>query len=125
MIVTVINDKESVLYNSVFYGCGESFEVDDTIGKSLIERGYVAEIDEAKDIKDLSYPELKKLASQMGLSASGRKEDLIARISAAEVDNSAEDDKSEDNENAAQEENLDGTDSENAAGEMPDTNMPE
>ena len=101
MKVTVINNSESVIYNGKIYGYEQSFDVDETIGKSLIDRGYVAEtsshnevkpveeqdeevIDtaESNDLEDMSYQELKRMASQLGLDATGKKDELIARINA-------------------------------------------
>lgn len=94
MKVTVIKKNESVIYNGVIYSKGQSFEADDLIGKSLIERGYVEAVGDtethtthldAEQLKGLSYHELKKLASNMGLDSSGKKVDLIARLCAVEV----------------------------------------
>lgn len=114
MNVTVI--KDSVIYNGKIYAKDESFEANDLIGKSLIERGYVAEVDEAKvltghldktQLEEMSYNDLKALASQMDLSAKGSKAELIERICGAEVSV---------DEDAVDEETTD---------EMPDTSMPE
>ena len=46
---------------------------------------------DAGQFADYSYNELKKLAKDMGLSASGTKEELIERISATEVEIPEED----------------------------------
>lgn len=107
MIVKVIKENESVIYNSTIYKYNESFEADDAIAASLIERGYVEAIsapavpveedtvaDEAELIEGtldenalegMTYAELKHLAAEMGLDATGKKADLIERISAQEV----------------------------------------
>lgn len=118
MIVTVINKSESVIYDGKIYGYAETFEIDSIIGKSLIERGYVATADkeesqeipsmenviteqnETADLNDLSYSELKRIAAEKGLSATGKKTDLIDRILSAE--------------------NAEGT-----TDDLPDTSMPE
>ena len=42
MKVTVIKKQESVIYNGKIYRYNDSFEADEAIGKSLMERGYVA-----------------------------------------------------------------------------------
>ena len=98
MKVTVINERESVIYNDNIYRHGETFEVEEVIGESLIARGYVAmdsAVEEAEplagnldanQLKEMSYPELKALAAQMGLDAKGKKDELIARICGEEVE---------------------------------------
>lgn len=98
MNLTVI--KDSVIYNGKIYAKGEVIEnANEVIGKSLIERGYVEETNEADiltghldeaQLQEMSYQDLKRLASQMGLDTTGKKGDLIARISGVEV--STEDD---------------------------------
>ena len=104
MKARVIKTDESVIYQGKIHSFGDEFEVNDEIGKSLIERGYIAGVDytpalpyedeavaepeaeeiadgiEIKDISGMSYPELKAYASELGLSASGRKDELIERI---------------------------------------------
>lgn len=101
MNVTVTKKNESVIYNGRIYTHGESFTVDEVIGKSLMERGYVTaeEEDEAelldghldeKQLQEMSYADLKSLAAQMGLDAKGKKEELIARITAASAEDDAE-----------------------------------
>lgn len=104
MKVRVIKTDESVIYQGNIYSFDDEFEVNDGIGKALIERGYVASLDsisadipeedadaepeaeeiaegvEVKDISGMSYPELKAYAAELGLSASGKKEALIERI---------------------------------------------
>jgi hypothetical protein len=95
MIAKVISTDESIIYNDAIYGYGDEFEVDDAIGKSLIERGLIAGITEIEvedeeeildgvemreDISTMSYPELKSYASKLGISASGTKVELIERI---------------------------------------------
>ena len=100
MKVIVINKNESVIYNSKIYREDDTFEADDVVAKSLIERGYVKEVTspdaeaeaevqtgylDKSQLEDMSYSSLKRLAAQMGLDATGKKPDLIARISAEEV----------------------------------------
>lgn len=102
MLARVITNEESIIYNDKIFGYGDEFEVDEAIGKSLIERGLIAgetdnenlfsedevadveEILEAvemrDDIAEMTYPKLKSYASELGLSASGTKDELIARI---------------------------------------------
>ena len=123
MKVTVTHKTESVIYNGIIYRNGESFDVEDVIGKSLMDRGYVsstAPVEEAEmqtgyldenQVNGLSYPDLKRLAAQMGLDATGKKEELVARICAEEV--GIEDD-------AAVEAEED-----EAADDLPNTDMPE
>lgn len=101
MNVIVINKKESVICQGKIRKYGEEFEVDNIIAQSLIERGYVKEFtkideeDEAEvmtgyldtvQLNELSYPELKKLAADMGLDTKGKKEEIIARITAEAVE---------------------------------------
>ena len=45
------------------------------------KRGHI----DPEQLKDMPYAELKSLAAKMGISAKGSKEELIARISNAEV----------------------------------------
>lgn len=140
MLVKVINKSESVIYGSKIYGYEQSFEVDEIIGKSLIERGYVEQaggvvreedagakgeqvaddvaethtgyLDEAQ-IASMSYQDLKRLAAQMGLDTKGKKDDLIARICAEEV--------KVDDEAVAEDETTEGE----TAGDLPNTSMPD
>lgn len=119
MNVTVTNKNESVIYNGKIYSHGDSFDVDDLIGKSLAERGYVScteQMEETDALAEMTYAELKKLAAEMGVSASGKKEDLIARIRAAEE---AAPEAADDLDDAAPE-----ADNEEA-GDLPNTSMPE
>ena len=98
MKVIVTNKEESVIYNGEIFKDGDVFDAEDIIAKSLIERGYVKEVTEAApaggedvqegigvpdDLNELSYPELKKLAAKLGLDATGKKDELIARINSA------------------------------------------
>jgi len=124
MNVTVIKNNESVIYDGKIYSHGQSFEVDDLIGKSLMERGYVAmsipdsvieattspdgegntdDVSIKASLENASYTELKKMAASMGLNANGKKTDLIARIIGAEQD----------------------TEEDEALGDLPNTDMPE
>lgn len=93
MKVTVIKVDESVIYNGVIYKHGQSFEAAEAVGKSLIERGYVSpegepeakgKLDKAQ-LEAMPYSSLKRLAADMGVSAVGNKETLIARLCAVEV----------------------------------------
>lgn len=141
MRAKVINNQESVIYKDQIYKFGDEFEIDEVIGKSLVERGYIAvmtdnaelfnedevmevpadeveekdlfaEVEEEskeaqegieiREVESMSYPELKAYASVLGLSASGKKDELIARIN----------------------EHLEGLD-EAEADELPNTDMPE
>lgn len=135
MKVIVIKENESVIYNGIIYKNGEAFEANDLIAKSLIERGYVKEEnseEEAKmqtgyldkeQLEAMSYPDLKSLASQMGLDAKGKKEELIARICEAEVNV-----EEETTEGITEDENTEGANSEEETtegGDLPNTSMPE
>lgn len=124
MNVTVTKKNESVIYNGKIYSHGQSFDVDDVIGKSLMERGYVssAEVKDEEELQDavadsddldkMSYPDLKSLAAQLGLDAKGRKDELIERIRA--------------HAEAAPEEHDDLDDSApEESDELPNTDMPE
>lgn len=131
MKVIVIKKSESIIYNGEIYKYDDTFEVDDAIGKSLIERGYVNEVTypeplpeaeaeaeaeivegylDEKDLEGMTYAELKHLAAEMGLDATGKKADLISRISGEAVNVEAE---------AVLEEETEEAD------ELPNTNMPE
>ena len=128
MKVTVIKPDESVIYGGKIYAHGESFEVNDLVGQSLVERGYVAaegedvqeeevhhdeaHLDEAQ-LRGMAYSALKKLAADMGVSAVGDKETLIARICAVEAECEAPSDVDE------------APEAEEAADDMPVTDMPE
>lgn len=132
--------KDSVIYRGVIRKIGFSFDCEPTIAESLINRGYVEAVDgtiidvPAEDItpvddapemlkghldpehlkNDFTYQELKKLASDLGVSANGTKEELIARIVEVEVECPATEDEAESEDEA---------DSENEEG--PATDMPE
>ena len=122
MKVTVTNEKESVIYNGVIYRNGDSFEVEDAIGESLMDRGYVSSaesVEEAdlqtgyldeRQLQAMPYPELKRLAAQKGVDATGKKDELIARIRAAE--------------NAPEEVEEEEAEAE-SADDLPNTDMPE
>lgn len=110
MKVIVISKNESVIYDGKIFKLNDTFEADDAIAASLIERGYVAEaiapvpvegevedpapsvtdeadeadsIEESDGLEEASYTELKKLAASMGLPSNGKRVELIARIRAA------------------------------------------
>lgn len=113
MNVTVTKKNESVIYNGKIYSHGQSFEVDELIGKSLMERGYVSEAAQEppageNPLEGLSYAQLKKLAAERGVAATGKREELIARIAEAENDAAEEQD-----------------DTEEATDDLPNTDMPE
>lgn len=101
--------KDSVIYQGQIYKTNTSFDLDDVLAKELIKNGIavsysnkkeevVAESasedspEEQKEVKtvtvtfdkesleEMKYQELKKLASDMGLDASGKKEELVERI---------------------------------------------
>lgn len=127
MKVTVTKQNESVIYNGVIYTHGKSFDADEQIAKSLIERGYVEAEEAAPDVEDeadmqtgyldaaqlaeMPYPELKRLAAQMGVDATGKKEELIARICAVEV--------------GIEDEAVVESEEDEPAGDLPNTSMPE
>ena len=126
MKVIVINKNESVICGGKIFRENDTFEVDDVVAKSLIERGYVKEVtntdteDEAElktgyldknELEEMSYSELRRLAAQMGLDATGKKTDLIERISGEEV--------TVGDETEAEDE------AEEADGDLPNTAMPD
>lgn len=120
MLITVI--KDSVIYNGKIYTKDDKpFEANDAIAKSLIERGYVKEANgegqEPQSLDKMSYQELKKLASEMGLSANGKKEDLIERITASQTNDVEDEDDAE--------EDSDGISGEATSDNLPNTSMPE
>lgn len=78
---------------------GQELDIqDEYILKDLLRAGYVeaanpqtdAETAKGKldpaDLGEMHYNDVKKLAKEMGLDAGGTKEELIARICAAEVE---------------------------------------
>ena len=132
--------KDSVIYDGKIYKSNtkdDEFECDEVIAKSLSKDGYVVEFQEGEfkeaddkgdsqeeqenitghlskeDLEEMTYPNLKKLAKDMGIPATGTKEELIEKIvkeeveipSDAIVDEEDEEDESSD--------------------EMPNTSMPE
>ena len=122
MKVTVV--KDSVIYNQTIYKKDESFECDDAIAISLLEREYVSieggeEVAQAltdAGIETLTVPferaelelldraELVQLAKDLGVKANGKSEEIIERILEVHVD---------------EEEDSESTD------DMPATGMPE
>lgn len=130
MKVIVTKSDESVIYGGNVYVCGQSFDVADAIGESLAKRGYVEIMDEAKmqtgyldadQLNEMSYPDLKRLAAQMGVDASGKKDELIAKICAVEVE--VESDASQ--EAAFEPQSEDGAEVDSTPTELPNTDMPE
>ena len=130
MKAVVIKQDESVIYKGNIYGYGDSFEVDDSIGKSLIERGYIQgetekadlfEEEEVCDVKaeleEMSYQDLKAYASELGVSAKGKREELEERILKALAENI---------EDASEElADFEEAEEEEADSELPNTSMPE
>lgn len=126
--IKVINDKESVIYRNQIYIFGDEFEIEDTdVAMSLMERGYVeavtdspelypevetASVEAEGSLEEMSYQDLKKMASEMGIDASGKKNELIERIR-NHVANSTID------------ETTDDEDPEEIVDEAPITSMPE
>lgn len=123
MKVTVTKENESVIYNGKIYSHGESFDVADVIGQSLMDRGYVSSTEQVEEadlqtgyldenqLQEMSYSDLKRLAAQMGVDATGKKDELIARISSVEV--------------GFEPEEAEDAEEEESADELPNTNMPE
>lgn len=102
MLIKVI--KDSIIHKGEIYNIDDAFECDNGIAESLIERGFASPyqsnnvveeptIEEEEmtghldptDLETYSYQDLKKLASDLGVSANGTKKELIERISAVEV----------------------------------------
>lgn len=144
MKVIVINKHESVMYGGEIYKEGDTFEVSDAVGESLIKRGYVSlfggEIDpedegkaemkgklDKEDLQTYKYAELKKLAAELGVGASGTKEELIEKICSVEVeipaDGVGEGSEGEGSEGEGSE--GEGSEGEDSEGEGPNTGMPE
>lgn len=116
--------KDSVIYEGGIYQIDETFDIDDVVGTGLIKSGYVvaegdnapdgvAEVDSgvpeedsqeeqmtgtlsAEDLQGMSYQGLKKLAADLGVGASGTKEELIDKISKVEITVDADDAEEED-----------------------------
>ena len=86
--------KESVIYKGVIYQIGDHIEVDDVIGASLLARGCIKEYSEAtvkakwnkEDLETWKMGELKRLAAELGIEATGKKAELIEKICAVEVE---------------------------------------
>lgn len=125
MKVTVTHPTESVIYNGVIHKFGQTFDVEDSIGKSLMDRGYVsaegdaqmeAHLDRAQ-LMAMSYPALKRLAAEMGVSAVGNKETLIDRICAETVYCEPQ--------NEVEAGPAEGEALEDTADDLPNTSMPE
>lgn len=130
MKVTVI--KDSVIYEQKIYKKDESFELDNEVAISLLERGYVQieggeEVAEAlkeagvdtisvpfqrEELEAMEYKEVVALAKDLGLNAGGKKAEIIERILEFHADEEAGDD----------EELADG---ESESDELPQTDMPE
>lgn len=112
---------EAVIYKRKIMAIGDTFDADDTIAESLIERKVVepaepvpfeeptdeepveeeavgeeptdeepVETVKAKwdkdDLMEWDYAEIKKLASDLGIKAVGKKEELIEKICEVEVE---------------------------------------
>lgn len=125
MKVTVTHPTDSVIHNGVIHKFGQSFEVEDSIGKSLMERGYVAAEGEAMEeahldraqLMAMPYASLKRLAADMGLSSIGNKEALVSRICDATVYCEPQ--------SEVEEDSVEGDDLEDTADDLPNTSMPE
>ena len=122
--VTVI--KDSVIYDQKIYKKGESFDLDEKMAISLMEREYVyitgdekvAEVLAENGVDTISIPferaelelmehkEIVQLAKDLGLKASGKKAEIIERILEFHAEEEFADDEAEDT-------------------EMPNTDMPE
>ena len=115
MFVKVIHETESVIYKKEIYKKGDTFEIDEALAASLVERKYVEPAepfdgvidveykevveekieDEAETVKGkfdkeqlmgMDYAEIKKIASDLGIKAVGKKDELIKKICAEEVE---------------------------------------
>lgn len=96
MKVRVINKKESVIYKCEVHRFGDEFEMDSAIAKNLIEREFIEVVDEEAEVltghldkeqlAGMPYKEVQKLAKDIGVDASGKKEEIIERIIAQEVE---------------------------------------
>lgn len=125
MKVTVTHPTESVIYNGVIHKFGQTFDVEDSIGKSLMDRGYVAaecdameeaHLDRAQ-LMAMPYASLKRLAADMGLSAVGNKETLVSRICDATVYCEPQ--------NEVEAETVEAEAMDDTADDLPNTSMPE
>ena len=102
--------NESVVYNGSIYKANDIMFVDDAVGTSLIKRGVITAFEDIEeeaveefieeetfkghldkeDLETWSFDELKKLATDMGLSVPRKKADLIEVICAETVEAPAE-----------------------------------
>lgn len=126
MKVVVISKDESIIYQNKIYVFNDVVDMDDVVAESLMKRGYVVietedgsiypenevvEIDSSLD--DLTYQQLKKMASELKIDPSGKKSELVARLRnyVKEKEPSIESD--------------DGVQEEEPVDELPNTSMPE
>ena len=98
--------KDSVIKNGEIIPCGNTIELDEENAHRLIKMGIVEAVDEApaeeaeiltgyldaEQLEDMKVEDLRKLAKDMGLDSTGKKAELIERITAEEVQVDAEDD---------------------------------
>lgn len=119
VLVKVINS--SIVHQGNIYKKGDEFELDSIIAESLEKEGYVQSFQEGEfvegnlasdDLESMSYQDLKKLASDLGVTAKGSKEELIQKI----IDTKNE---------VTVEEKVPEEDDEEVEGEIPNTSMPE
>lgn len=100
--------KDSVIYKGKIYKLDDEFELKDVLAQSLMESGYVTAFNEGEftDIEDdsqeeqetiegnlsieqlqeMKYSDLKKLASDLKVGATGTKEELIEKIASVNVE---------------------------------------
>ena len=97
--------NESVVYNGSIYKKNDIMNVDDAVGASLVKRGVITAFEETEeesveefieeksvetvngkwdkeDLKTWKVAELKELATELGIDATGKKEELIEKICA-------------------------------------------
>ena len=95
MMKGIVKEGKSVIYKDKIYRENDHIEIDDAVGASLVKRGCIIEYSEAEmvkgkwdkeDLKTWKVAELKELAAELGIDATGKKEELIERICAVEVE---------------------------------------
>lgn len=102
--------KDSVIKNGEIIPCGNTIELDEENAHRLIKMGIVEAVDkvhdealaeeaesltgylDAEQLEDMKVEDLRKLAKDMGLDSTGKKAELIERITAEEVQVDVEDD---------------------------------
>lgn len=126
--------KESVIYKGKIYRKNDHIEIDDKVGASLVKRGCIIEYSEAEtvkgnwdkeDLKTWKVAELKELAAELGIEATGKKEELIEKICEVEVEipvnETITEEEIEEIQNASEEDHDEDSDD----GDGPNTGMPE